>query len=70
MIVYVHMVTKTDYLMLLLQLNIIVLLFAIIMTVEIPCYVSLIEYSFIDIASINTRQHICAPNVKLLTLLV
>jgi len=47
MLVYVHVVTKLYYLMLLLPLSIIVLLFEIIMTVEISYNVGLIEYSFI-----------------------
>jgi len=42
--------------MLLLPLNIIVLLFEVIMTVEISYYVGLIEYSFIDIALIKMHQ--------------
>jgi len=58
---------KLYYLMLLLPLNIIVLLFEIIMTVNISYNVGLglIEYSFIDIASIKTHQHICASMLTL-----
>jgi len=49
---------KLYYLMLLLPLNIIVLLIEIIMTVEILYNLGVIEYSFIDISSIKTHQHI------------
>jgi len=60
-LVYVCMwLLKLYYLMLLLPLNIIVLKFEIIMTVKISYNVGLIEYSFIDIASRERHQHICA----------
>jgi len=53
--------------MLLLPLNITVLLFEIIITVELSYNVGLLEYLFIDIALIKTHQNIYA---SMLTLLV
>jgi len=52
--------------MLLLPLNILVLLFETITTVEILYNAGLIKYLFIDIASIKTHQHICASMLTLL----
>jgi len=59
---------KLYYLMLLRPLNIIVLLFTIIMTVEISYNLGLIEFSFVDIATIKTHQNICATMLTLLVL--
>jgi len=51
--------------MLLLPLNILLFLFKIIITVKIWYNVSLIEYSFIDIALIKMHQHICDSYVNI-----